>query len=813
MLIYIILVTTISKLIPNTPASYHILLGFSILTIYLITLFYSRKYQKMISAVELQNAIFANAMSQSTDFGAIIRYDGNIVYVTPEYRSLFDKYERQGHKGLDALLFSKTISKNDLKKIRKALAEGTEERMDIQLMIDEKYSTSAILSLQPIDIISEKDYPENIRLSMSPLSRPSGYFFLRATKYYEGQEKYNLLDSFNIGYLIINQEGIITTLNESAANLFGYSLKSWQKSARSIKEFIRHNEDKEEISSFKNNFNKVVQIRNKSGHIIRVLLSLAEVIDTEGNIEVQGVMLPIPANILETNSDYITTQEKNWFEYSPIATAILDSSGLITYSNEEFRRITDIKNVQSGKMDSFKELLEDDDSSNIEEWFKNISDGKAPTPIDAKLKSDETSVSLYLNNVKLNDTNSEHLILHIIDTTELKNLEMRFVHSQKMQAVGQLAGGIAHDFNNLLTAMIGFCDLLLLRHPAGDQSFADIMQIKQNANRAANLVRQLLAFSRKQTLQPKVISITNTLADLSNLITRLIGEKIEPEMNFGRNIGNVKVDQGQLEQVIVNLAVNARDAMPEGGKLKISTSNVTITNNKHPGKNMIPPAEDEIIENGDYVLISVEDSGEGIPISKIGKIFEPFYSTKKIGEGTGLGLATVYGIIKQTGGYIYVSSELGKGTTFSIFLKRCEGEVGKEDSLEEIEEKNSEDLTGAGTILIVEDEAAVRLFSMNALMNKGYNILEADNGEAALEVIKEHGKEINAIITDVVMPGINGPEMIQEVIKEYPKMKVIFVSGYAEDQFMKTYGDKRQFNFLPKPYTLKQLASKVKEVV
>ena len=246
--------------------------------------------------------------------------------------------------------------------------------------------------------------------------------------------------------------------------------------------------------------------------------------------------------------------------------------------------------------------------------------------------------------------------------SEQKNLELQFAQSQKMQAVGQLAGGIAHDFNNLLTAMMGFCDLLLLRHQAGDPSFADLMQIKQNANRAASLVRQLLAFSRRQTLQPKVLALTDVLADLINLLRRLIGENIELNMVHSRNLGLVKVDQGQIEQVIINLAVNARDAMAGGGKLTIRTSNLT-----HDARDRAKP---KLLAPGDYVLIEVVDTGSGIEKDLQGQIFEPFFSTKEVGEGTGLGLSTVYGIVKQTGGYVFVESEPGQGATFSIYLPR-----------------------------------------------------------------------------------------------------------------------------------------------
>ena len=400
------------------------------------------------------------------------------------------------------------------------------------------------------------------------------------------------------------------------------------------------------------------------------------------------------------------------------------------------------------------------------------------------------------------------LILHFIDTTDQKKIEAQFTQSQKMQAVGQLAGGVAHDFNNLLTAMIGFCDLLLQQHGPGDRSFPDIMQIKQNANRAANLVRQLLAFSRQQTLQPRVLNISDALADLSHLLRRLIGENIALNVVHGRDLGLIKVDQGQLEQVIINLAVNARDAMNGGGTLTIKTDNVELAEPIRRG--------DELMPVGKYVVIGVGDTGCGIPKENLERIFEPFFSTKEIGAGTGLGLSTVYGIVKQTGGFVLVDSEVGKGATFSIYLPRHEGEEGAGTSVARADEATMpKDLTGAGTVLLVEDEDPVRLFSSRALKNKGYKVIEAESAERALEILHDGADKIDLVITDVVMPKMDGPSLIKEVRELYPEraLKVIFMSGYTEDNFRKRLGDDVDIHFLPKPFSLKQLAGKVKEVM
>jgi two-component system, cell cycle sensor histidine kinase and response regulator CckA len=396
--------------------------------------------------------------------------------------------------------------------------------------------------------------------------------------------------------------------------------------------------------------------------------------------------------------------------------------------------------------------------------------------------------------------------LHFIDVTEQKNLEVQFAQSQKMQAVGQLAGGVAHDFNNLLTAMIGFCDLLLLRSPPGDPSFADIMQIKQNANRAANLVRQLLAFSRQQTLQPRVLNITDILYELRHLLQRLIGENIKLDVVHGRDLGLAKVDQVQLEQVIINLAVNARDAMPGGGTLTIRTANVHEEREMRRGPEVMPA--------GNYVMIEVADTGIGIPRENLARIFDPFFSTKELGSGTGLGLSTVYGIVKQTGGFVFVDSAPGCGAIFQIFLPRFETAPGPSATRTDGNEPvGAKDLTGNGTIMLVEDDDPVRIFGARALRNKGYKVIEATCGEAALDLIRNTAEQIDLLITDVVMPHMDGPGLVREVREIYPEMKVIFISGYTEDAFRQRLGSESGIDFLPKPFSLRQLATKVRDVI
>jgi two-component system cell cycle sensor histidine kinase/response regulator CckA len=502
------------------------------------------------------------------------------------------------------------------------------------------------------------------------------------------------------------------------------------------------------------------------------------------------------------------------FENAPVVIASLDEQGRILDCNPALRQLLGPGQDPIGR--PLVELIDPRDRKEAEARIRATLAGRAAGGArEVRLADGRNRIaSLYLSR-QVDASGATGLMASFVDTTEQKSLELQFAQSQKMQAVGQLAGGIAHDFNNLLTAMIGFCDLLLLRHRPGDQSFADIMQIKQNANRAANLVRQLLAFSRQQTLQPRVLNVTDALAELSHLLRRLIGEGIELRMIHGRDLGLVRVDQGQLEQVIINLAVNARDAMNHGGVLTIQTSARRVDAPQQHGVETMPA--------GDYVAIEVIDTGTGIPPEIIDRIFEPFFSTKEVGQGTGLGLSTVYGIVKQTGGFIFVDSTPGQGTTFRIFLPVHVGQADEKGAAADAEKALAGDLTGSGIVLLVEDEDPVRMFSARALRNKGYKVIEAKSGDAALELINKQIAErpaspygtagIDLLITDVVMPNMDGPTLVQHARKRLPGLRVICISGYAEETLAKRIGAAGDVHFLPKPFSLKQLAAKVKDVM
>jgi two-component system, cell cycle sensor histidine kinase and response regulator CckA len=507
-----------------------------------------------------------------------------------------------------------------------------------------------------------------------------------------------------------------------------------------------------------------------------------------------------------------------FFHHAPMAIATVDRNGHIARTNAPFARLHHrvLKGeAMAAEGRSVLVVVSERDRPALEAAIRQAADGQGDiAPVDAALAGDGSrSARFYVSAVEEDARDVEAAIVYAIETTDQRALEAQVAQSQKMQAVGQLAGGIAHDFNNVLSAIMMATDFLLGVHKPTDPSFQDIMQIKQNANRAASLVRQLLAFSRRQTLRPQILDLREVLSDLTILLRRLIGEKVTLDVVHGRDLWPIKTDLSQFEQVIVNLAVNARDAMPDGGRLELTSQNVTAADCvRYPYKGM--PA-------ADYVLVEVRDTGGGIPPDIIDKIFEPFFSTKEVGKGTGLGLSTVYGIVKQTGGFVYPESEVGKGTIFRIFLPRhvpgaeevAEAEAARTVSVAAADAAPAikpADLTGHGTILLVEDEDGLRTLNARGLTSRGYTVLEAANGVEAIALLGERGGEIDLVVSDVVMPEMDGPTLLKEMRKTNPDLKIIFVSGYAEDAFEKNLPEGQQFAFLAKPFTLKQLVAAVK---
>jgi len=489
------------------------------------------------------------------------------------------------------------------------------------------------------------------------------------------------------------------------------------------------------------------------------------------------------------------------FRDAPMGVAFADAGGVISEANAALARFFGVSGDLASR--NFSELVEQSDRAQVVSLIASAARGETGlAAVELRMgktgTADERMAELFASPMP-----GGKAILYLVDVSEQKALETKFAQSQKMQAVGQLAGGVAHDFNNLLTVIIGNCEFLLMRHQAGDPSFKEINEVHQNALRAAALVSQLLAFSRKQTMQPKALVLGDVIGELAQMLRRLVGEGITLNVDRDSDLWTVHADEAQLSNAIINLVVNARDAMPSGGTVAIRTVNQTVSKSSALGTAIMPP--------GDYVRIEVSDTGTGMSKEIQSKIFDPFFTTKPVGQGTGLGLATVYGIVKQTGGFITVDSEVGKGTSFNIYLPRLR--VDAAAAPVEVAASPARDVTGQDTILLVEDEEAVRSFAARALRMRGYNVLEAGGGEEALEIVKSEAHTIHLIITDVVMPSMDGPTMVRHVKQLKPDLRVIFMSGYAEEAFRRNDQSSEDIHFLPKPFGLKQLAAKVKEVL
>ena len=491
-------------------------------------------------------------------------------------------------------------------------------------------------------------------------------------------------------------------------------------------------------------------------------------------------------------------------EILPIGLALVDRDGRFLTMNKAFRQAGGLKG--EGMPSYPGDLVVKEDKAAVADAVRRNARGPAMSGDLPVRLAHQPAEPVALTVAGLRGLGDAAVLLLLKDNSEEAKLKRQIAQATKMQAVGQLAGGVAHDFNNILTAIIGHCDLMLMRHTPGDTDYDDIQQIKSNSNRAAGLTRQLLAFSRQQTLRPQLLQLPDVISEVSHLLKRLLGETVQLVVKHGRDLGPVRADPGQLEQVIVNLSVNARDAMSSkgGGTLTIQTYSVKADQVADLGSEILPIA--------DYSALSIADNGTGIPASILSKVFEPFFTTKEVGKGTGLGLSTVYGIVKQSGGYIFADSKVGDGTRFTIYLPVHHVEEEKETGGRKKKEAESDnELWGTGTVLLVEDEPMVRTVAERALTRHGYKVLTANNGEEALELI-DGGDEIALLISDVVMPVMDGPTMVREARKTRPDLPILFMSGYAEEQLRKSI-DIENVAFLPKPFSVQELAEAVRKVL
>jgi two-component system cell cycle sensor histidine kinase/response regulator CckA len=759
----------------------------------------------------------SRAVIDSLPFGAVVSdRDGKISYVNAHYGNFSGALTNGLPVGVPRLFAGQSDASEAIYRLSRAAKDGRSAVEDIRLVGglggSQAESTRPFwyrVAVRPLPESDETKKPLVI-WSVEDTTRDRDN---NESAFRDLQRAIDYLDHSPAGFFSADAHGRIQYLNSTLTDWLGYDLAEFNAGHLGLSDIVRgdgatllmRGRGDGEIST------EVIDIdlvrRNGTSLPVRLLHRAARMADGELG-ETRTLVLDM-SSAPDTEEELRAAEVRfsRFFNDTPFAIATLDGEGRIIRTNAPFGRIFKWSGEEKSlEMQPLSELIGE---GSRDKFARAIGDATANRsevePVDALLNAEgDHAVRLYLSASELSEGSVEQVNVYALDMTDQRKLEAQFAQSQKMQAVGQLAGGVAHDFNNLLTAIIGFSDLLLLKHKPGDPSFSELMQIKQNANRAAGLTRQLLAFSRRQTLRPQVLELPLIVDDLTVLLKRMIGEKNTLSVEHGRNIWPVRADVVQLEQVIINLVVNARDAMPNGGAITIRTANVEQADAERMTFEGMVPA--------DFVLIDVQDTGTGMSQDVIAKIFEPFFTTKELGKGTGLGLSTVYGIVKQTEGYIYPVSTVGVGTTFKIFLPRHvpnENEVPGKVAVA----APARDLTGQERILLVEDEESVRAFSARALRATGYEVFEADGGEEALEVLEDIEFKIDLMISDVVMPEMDGPSLLKHVRKQMPDLKVIFVSGYAEESVRRDIEDDQSVDFLPKPYSLDQINSKVKEVL
>jgi two-component system cell cycle sensor histidine kinase/response regulator CckA len=780
-----------------------------------------------LSATAAVSPLIKSVVDGAFDGVVVTDADGRVVYANAAYLDLIEAADLNDMRPVERVFIGDADASEAIYRLLKAAREGKRSQEVVRIAgVRGRPPRWLRFKIRPLG-----DSRREARLTVWSLTDVSRERERQENVFQELQHAIDYLDHAPAGFFSVDAKGDIVYLNKTLANWLDQDLAQVGSGGLKLADLIwgdgaallttlqaAPGEVKTEVLD--------LDLRTRSGRTLPVRLFHKLAFGADG---MPGASRTL---VLNRAKDDGTDPQRaadirfmRFFHHTPMAIATIDKQGGVIRTNPQFARL--FHGTRSGEGDdrSIRAIVAERDRPALEAAIRAAAAGKAEiAPVDAMLVGPgERFGRFYVTAVKEAERDQEAAIVYALETTAQRELETKVTQTQKMELVGQLAGGIAHDFNNVLSAIMMATDFLLNAHKPTDPSFQDIMQIKQNANRAASLVRHLLAFSRKQTMRPQVLDLGEVLSDLNMLLRRLIGEKVTLQVVHGRDLWPVRVDISQFEQVIVNLAVNARDAMPGGGRLELRTANVTAQDCERFHAKGMPAA--------DYVLVEVSDSGTGIPGAIVDKIFEPFFSTKEVGKGTGLGLSTVYGIIKQTGGFVYVDSVEDKGTTFRIFLPRhiasaqdavpehaAEAQVssliGVLAAAAEAKPPANADLTGEGTILLVEDEEGLRALNARGLTSRGYTVLEAGNGVEAIDVLEKVDGRVDLVVSDVVMPEMDGPTLLRELRSRDPGLKIIFVSGYAEDAFQKHLpADGQQFAFLAKPFTLKQLVAAVKETM
>jgi two-component system, cell cycle sensor histidine kinase and response regulator CckA len=775
---------------------------------------------------ETANPLIKSLVDEAFDSVLVTDGGGRVIYANAAYLDLIDAVDAKDMRPVERVFIGDADASEAIYRLLKAAREG--KRLQEEVRIAGVKGRPARWLRMRVRPLGERG--RSRRLTVWSLSDVTRERERQENVFQELQHAVDYLDHAPAGFFSVDAAGEVVYLNATLANWLDQDLAQVGSGGLKLTDLVAGDgaallttlraapgELKTEVLD--------LDLKTRSGRTLPVRLFHKLAFGADGAPGASRTLVLNRARDDGTDPQRAAeVRFMRFFHNTPMAIATVDRDGRIVRTNALFARLFHKTLNLEGGSRSIGAVVAGRDRGALEAAIAAAAGGKGDiAPVDAALAGDgERFGSFYVTAVEEEERDQEAAIVYTLETTAQRELENKVTQQQKMELVGQLAGGIAHDFNNVLSAIIMATDFLLNAHKPTDPSFGDIMQIKQNANRAASLVRHLLAFSRKQTLRPQVLDLGEVLSDLTMLLRRLIGEKVTLDVVHGRDLWPVKVDISQFEQVIVNLAVNARDAMPEGGQLQLRTTNVAARECERYHAKGMPAA--------DYVLVEVRDTGTGIPDAIVDKIFDPFFSTKEVGKGTGLGLSTVYGIIKQTGGFVYVDSVVHQGTTFRIFLPRYVA------SARELAEQAAEleapaiantlaaanevkraagaaDLTGEGTILLVEDEEGLRALNARGLASRGYTVLEAGNGVEAIDILNKSDKPVDLVVSDVVMPEMDGPTLARELRSRNPSLKIIFVSGYAEDAFQKNLPEHGQFAFLPKPFTLKQLVAAVKETL
>jgi len=780
-----------------------------------------RKIFYIHNNTELMNQMFSSVIKSNSVFFLIYDDQGNLAYCDERIYQHFAGKNLGTQSELQKIISAFHISGEDAQKITDIIfRDKFRKKNELKDESSKKPVCTAFLNYEY----------EKYVLNALPLSEPAGYSAIIINSPTENFGSTQQLEQSHIGYYRLDEFGVITEVNGYLAKILGYDMKEFLQAQVPFQDIIDLEEsidslikDTKRVDALKGNWQGFLTLRTKFKETIHTFILQRAEFKQNGEISnISGYVIKLqdPSLVLKSKGvekGWIDYSWKCFFENSPYPVSILDKSGKILRINRSFEEMLPHNFV--GRQ--FEEIFAEEEHAIIDaEMNEVMQKRKSYKPLKSlKVVGTGIVVDVYLG--KILDLSGETFgfIVRISDVTQQKELEESLSHAQRMQTIGHLVGSVAHDFNNLLTAIAGFCDLLLLKHTVGDPSFAHLIQIKQSSDRATNLVKRLLAFSRKQTMRMQVINLSELFTDFAILVQRLVGTDIKFHQEVEHGLWFVKIDPVQMEQVILNLAVNAHHAMQSGGALSIKAKNIQLTGREEFLNEYARPAGEAMPPAGEYVAIEVTDSGSGIPNDIIQKIFEPFFTTRSEKLGTGLGLSTVYGIIKQSEGYILVKSQVGVGTTFLIYLHRYlithedELEIEKLEADKTKDMEIKEDLTGRGVIALVEDEESVRLFAKSVLISKGYEVMEFESATKALEGISGDLDRIDLIVTDVMMPEMTGPAFITEVQKIYPDIKVIFISGYGEDAFTEEYGQRRDFHFIPKPFSLKTLVAKVKEVM